>query len=190
MTLNFPSNPTDGQIYSYNNLNWQWNQSTSTWIALTAGVVGPTGPQGIAGSTGPQGIAGPTGPQGQPASHILFIPGMPSSASLDANQTGIIYTASQSTIVAIDLTVRACGNGTGGAEDVTEISHISVSKHPTDVSGTPIATVYGQITNSPPIAFTRYDVGLDNSNNIIIIADTNSHGSSRQFNYQVTEYGN
>jgi len=181
MTLTFPPDPYDGEIYSYNGLNWQWNQTNGSWVAVGPGQVGPTGPTGA---------QGPTGPQGIPATPILVIPGSPISAYLDSNQIGTIYTALQANTVAIDLTVRACGNGSGGAEDVTEISHISVVKHPTDPTQPPIATVYGQVTNNPPVAFTRYNTNLDGNNSIIIIADTNSHGGSRSFNYQVTEYEN
>ena len=52
MAINFPSNPTVGQVYSYSSRAWQWNGQG--WQAYpgpyTVGPTGATGPTGPAGS--------------------------------------------------------------------------------------------------------------------------------------------
>lgn len=65
-TLNFPSNPTNGQIYpplpEEGVSQYIWDSSTQTWRLLrSTGITGPTGPSG---PTGPQGSTGATGPRG------------------------------------------------------------------------------------------------------------------------------
>ena len=162
MTLNFPTNPTDGQPYTYNGLGWQWSQSTGAWTATSA--INQKDP-------------------------IIVIPGTPWFAYIAAGDSGTIYTASQDSTTSFEITIRAEGAGTGGAEDVTEISRVAVAKSPNLSPAAPVATVYGQVTNDPAVSFTHYDVALDIDNNLMIIADTAPHGASRKFTYQVTEYG-
>jgi len=62
MPLDFPSSPSNGQVYD----QWQWDGSK--WVAivgtLPAGPAGPTGPTGATGSQGPAGNTGSTGPAG------------------------------------------------------------------------------------------------------------------------------
>jgi len=65
MALDFPDNPTIGQIYG------QWTWSGTSWTAgteadpiIVPGPAGPPGPQGPTGPAGPQGDTGPTGPAG------------------------------------------------------------------------------------------------------------------------------
>lgn len=77
MAINFPANPSVGQVYTYSNRSWTWNGEG--WQAsLGPYNVGPTGPTGAPGTpggpTGPTGATGPTGytgPQGDPS----FVPG-------------------------------------------------------------------------------------------------------------------
>ena len=161
MTLNFPTEPTDGQIYSYNGLGWQWNQPIGAWSAVVSQ---------------------------NPINPVTILPGVPWSAYLSAGDAGTIYTASSSTTVAMDLMIRAEGDGTGGAEDVAEMSRVTATKG-LSYEGTPIITVYGQVTNNDTIPFTHYDVSLDMDGKMAIIAETAPHDSSRKFTYQVTEYG-
>ena len=54
MPLNFPSNPTNGQVYD----RFFWDASAGIW--RTSGPIGPTGPTGPS-VTGPTGPTGPTG---------------------------------------------------------------------------------------------------------------------------------
>lgn len=56
-SINFPSNPTMSQPYSFNGTTWIFNGYA--WVAQQPS--GATGPQG---SQGPQGDIGATGPQG------------------------------------------------------------------------------------------------------------------------------
>lgn len=55
MALNFPINPTVGQVYESDLRQWQW--TGIVWQAKNPST-GPTGPQGVIGATGP---TGPTG---------------------------------------------------------------------------------------------------------------------------------
>jgi hypothetical protein len=77
MALNFPNNPTVGQMYESELRQWQWtgtvwqakNPSTGpTGPTGAQGPVGAQGPQGLQGTAstvpGPQGLVGPTGPRG------------------------------------------------------------------------------------------------------------------------------
>lgn len=62
MVIDFPSNPTLDEIYSFNGRSWKWNGLG--WTAQTGGPPGPEGPEGPAGPVGPEGPIGPTGPTG------------------------------------------------------------------------------------------------------------------------------
>lgn len=109
-------------------------------------------------------------------------------AIINGSSNGIIYTASSAEIVGIDLTVRAHSLDEDPSVAVTEMHKITAVKTATDLTSSPQATVFGQITSNAAIAFTLFDVGLDDANNIIIIADTSPHGVTRYFTYQITEY--
>ena len=64
--IDFPNNPSIGQIYSFNDKSWQWDGVK--WVAITSsgptGATGATGVNGPIGSTGETGASGPTGPIG------------------------------------------------------------------------------------------------------------------------------
>ena len=73
MPIDFPSSPTSGQTYTFNNILWSWNNSVGAWErvfsggatgATGLGYTGATGPTGATGATGPQGNTGATGPVG------------------------------------------------------------------------------------------------------------------------------
>lgn len=49
MPIDFPSSPTNGQVYTVGARQWSWNASNNSWDAVYA-------------TTGPAGPAGPTGP--------------------------------------------------------------------------------------------------------------------------------
>ena len=54
MAIQFPSNPTAGQVYTYNGGLWVYNSTSTAWVAgpLPRGATGATG---IPGATGPRG---------------------------------------------------------------------------------------------------------------------------------------
>ena len=57
MAINFPSNPVQGQTYTFNNNLWvyngyAWVSTTSLSIIGSVGATGPTGSQGPTGATG------------------------------------------------------------------------------------------------------------------------------------------
>lgn len=63
MPIDFPTNPTSGQTYSYNSITWEYNGVA--WDKQGGGgSVGPQGNTGATGATGPQGNTGATGPVG------------------------------------------------------------------------------------------------------------------------------
>ena len=71
-TINFPTSPTDGQVFTDGDHTWVWSSSTGAWKLQAQTVTGPTGPTGATGAvgaTGPTGAAsnvtGPTGAAGQ-----------------------------------------------------------------------------------------------------------------------------
>lgn len=68
-TINFPSNPVDGQIYppapQEGVSQYIWEAATQTWRLLrSTGITGPTGPTGPTGVTGATGATGPRGASG------------------------------------------------------------------------------------------------------------------------------
>lgn len=54
MAIDFPSTPSNGQVYTYGNRTWTW--TGYAWQATTT-TLGPTGAQGVQGIQGPSGIA-------------------------------------------------------------------------------------------------------------------------------------
>jgi hypothetical protein len=91
--INFPSNPTASQTYTFGSTTWTYNGNA--WVAGggSIGAQGFTGPQGFQGLQGPQGnqgvqgsqgLQGYTGPQGQPGTSTSFFSYLASTAS----QTG------------------------------------------------------------------------------------------------------
>ena len=64
MAINFPSNPSPSEVYTFGTRSWQW--TGTAWIQ-TSTTLGPTGPTGPTGSQGPTGPTGATGPKGEPS---------------------------------------------------------------------------------------------------------------------------
>ena len=48
--LDFPLNPSDGQVYSANGKSWTWNLATTSWLSIT--VSGSSGTSGTSGTGG------------------------------------------------------------------------------------------------------------------------------------------
>ena len=69
--INFPPNPSDGDTYSQNSVDWVYDSTTTSWI--TQANFGYTGSQGFTGSkgsgfTGSRGDLGFTGSKGDDGS--------------------------------------------------------------------------------------------------------------------------
>lgn len=64
MTISFPLNPVDGQLYTFGPNTWIWSGTKWNLTRLSTGPTGPTGPQGPEGVQGPTGLQGPTGATG------------------------------------------------------------------------------------------------------------------------------
>lgn len=58
MAFDFPSSPSNGQVFDAGPTRYQWNGYA--WI-MQSGNIGPAGPTGPAGPEGPPGTPGPTG---------------------------------------------------------------------------------------------------------------------------------
>jgi len=52
-TINFPTSPTDGQVFTDGDHTWIWSSSVGAWNLEAQTVTGPTGPTGPTGSAGP-----------------------------------------------------------------------------------------------------------------------------------------
>lgn len=62
---NFPNNPSDGEIFTYDNRRWRWIAAYQSWTSVSS-VTNLTGPTGTASTiTGPTGYSGATGPTGE-----------------------------------------------------------------------------------------------------------------------------
>lgn len=66
MALDFPSNPTNNQVYTSGLRTWTFQSSSNSWISTTTTIVGATGLQGAtgAGATGATGATGNIGATG------------------------------------------------------------------------------------------------------------------------------
>jgi hypothetical protein len=49
-TINFPTSPTDGQVFTDGDHTWVWSDSVGAWKLQTQTVTGPTGPTGPTGA--------------------------------------------------------------------------------------------------------------------------------------------
>jgi hypothetical protein len=83
MALDFPDNPTLGQVYG----QWQWDGTSWTpWVdqpdpITVPGPAGPPGPEGPPGPAGPPGATGPAGadallPAGTPHDQLVYVSGV------------------------------------------------------------------------------------------------------------------
>jgi hypothetical protein len=68
MPINFPNSPANNQLYTYNNITWQYNSTVASWLSTTptvalgsTGFTGSTGFQGATGQFGATGLRGATG---------------------------------------------------------------------------------------------------------------------------------
>jgi hypothetical protein len=59
--LNFPASPNNGDTFTQNNIQWQYNSVYGVWDVISAGPTGFTGSQGFTGSVGFTGSRGDTG---------------------------------------------------------------------------------------------------------------------------------
>lgn len=114
MPANFPSNPSDGQTYTFNNNNWYYSNTYGAWLSGpntssigytgsagagytgSAGGTGFTGSSGYLGSLGYTGSIGFTGSQG-PVSMPTNIQGS-SYVLVASDDTKLISTSSGVTV--------------------------------------------------------------------------------------------
>jgi hypothetical protein len=103
MAINFPSNPSIGQIYTLpTGQSWRWNGDA--WESVGSPyVVGPQGPAGPTGPTGPTGATGPTGPTG--TNNFKYVKGN-SISFLEANTSIAIRTFLLNEIIYYPIYIR------------------------------------------------------------------------------------
>ena len=86
MALNFPNNPTTGEVFTSGEKSWLY--TGSVWKSYTQSVPGPQGDTGPAGPAGPQGSIGPTGLQGPAGPQGLIGPEGPQGSVGPAGPAG------------------------------------------------------------------------------------------------------
>ena len=62
--LNFPASPNNGDTFTQNNIQWQYNSVYGVWNVISAGPTGFTGSVGFTGSKGDIGFTGSKGDSG------------------------------------------------------------------------------------------------------------------------------
>ena len=98
MPINFPTSPTNGQVYTVGSRSWTWNSVNATWDAtsVTTGPQGTQGTQGLTGTgtqgtQGTQGLLG-TGTQGvQGTQGLLGTQGVIGTVGADPTVTILLY---------------------------------------------------------------------------------------------------
>lgn len=60
MALNFPSNPSNNQVYTFGSRSWTWSNTAGIWLASST-TIGYAGSFGYTGSKGDTGFVGSTG---------------------------------------------------------------------------------------------------------------------------------
>lgn len=67
-TIAFPPNPTDGQLYTFNNTTWMWSASRGAWVNANTGAVFV--PLSGGTMTGPLALVGVTNGSSAPAGQV------------------------------------------------------------------------------------------------------------------------
>jgi hypothetical protein len=111
MPIDFPTNPTSGQTYSYNSITWEYNGVA--WDKQGGG--GSVGPQGNTGATGPQGNTGATGPVGD---YVISLRGLTGAVGL-TNGSGIGLSVSGQTLTFSNTGVLSFNGLTGAVTGLT-----------------------------------------------------------------------
>lgn len=70
MAIDFPSSPTDGQVFDTADIRYTYNLAKDHWVVTQYNSA--TGPQGDPGPEGPQGPPGPSGTDGTDATFTVL----------------------------------------------------------------------------------------------------------------------
>lgn len=139
MAIQFPLDPTNGQVYTFNGSLWVYNSTSTAWLAgpLPAGATGATGNQGAtgprgldgtvafagatgaAGATGNIGLTGATGLQGIPGTAAAQGSTGATGAAGTVGETGPVGATGQGSTGATGPTGLAGATGQTGSDGAT-----------------------------------------------------------------------
>lgn len=181
MAINFPIDPTVGQVYEAGGRRWEWNGRS--WDGSgNPGATGATGPQGEAGdtgatgATGPQGTAGAigaTGPAGSAGTNGATGATGPSGSAGGTGATGATGPSGSAGGTGATgatgpagpgLTTSVFGYTTGAGGSVTQLTSKS--------TGVTLNTLSGQITMNNSALGGSVQVGFTLTNSTIAANDT------------------
>lgn len=166
MPIDFPTNPTLNQTYTFGSRTWSWNGSA--WDNVTT-TLGPTGAQGTQGLQGTQGIQGLVGIQGFGFSQSQGTTGIQGLTGIQGNTGPQGTTGSYITTLTIDSKTSNYTINTGDEGKLIEMGSASALtlSIPTDATfnfavGTQITIIQtnsGQVTISAVTPGTTTVVG-------------------------------
>jgi hypothetical protein len=152
MPINFPTNPTIGQNYSFSGRTWQWTGEGWKFVSSATGF---TGSAGFTGSQGPIGYAG----SASEATSVTISPAF-KGALLTTNASQTLATASWTTLTNFDTVVYDTSNFVSVADRFTIPAGVTKVKLSGAVTGSNATDQF--ISRIIKNGAETYSSGLDN----------------------------
>ena len=189
-TMDFPTNPVNGQQYVVGNVTYTWTTTKNAWIVTTnviPGAVGPQGYQGVQGATGFQGFQGAQGVQGHQgvqgpqgidtASNRVLKAGDTMTGNLNVNAT--IFSQN---VIPVANVVYSLGTSTQRFKDLW-LSNSTIYLGDAQISATGANVMLpGQLTTMNGITFadgttqtTKYPLAINVVNTLSVDAIKDQH---------------
>lgn len=135
-TLNFPASPSNGDTFTQNNIEWQYDATYNVWNISSSGVMGFTGSVGYTGSRGDIGYVGSKGDLGYTGS---------TGYTGSKGDTG--YVGSQGIKGPAGLSYTSAINVSSNTATVTEVLYILTANATLTLPATPSNFDYVGVTN-------------------------------------------